>query len=127
MKLLIWLIYPIIEASLQGYLIQKANWSPNYLQLFIIRGFWAIIFGGVILQLEYGFIQFAIWLTWCTTSFYIVFNPLLNKLRGKPFDYRGKESGWLDKLLKHDLAYWAFYSICVLLAVISLIKGIKIL
>jgi len=127
MKLLIWLLYPIIEASIQAYLIEKKNWKPNYIQLFLIRGFCAIIFGGVILQLEYGFTQFAIWLTWCTTSFYIVFNPLLNRLRDKPFDYRGKESGWLDSLLKHDLAYWAFYLTCVIFAVLSLVKGIEIL
>lgn len=32
------------------------------------------------------------------SSFYLLFDPILNKLRGKHWLHRGKDSGWLDPL-----------------------------
>jgi hypothetical protein len=124
MKLLIWLIYPVTEALVQANLIQNKGWKPNYFQLFIIRGFFAIMFGAIILQLEYDLEQTLVWLAWCTSSFFAVFNPLLNKLRDKPFAYRGATSGWLDRIfLSNTVVFYLFYIFCVFTAGYCLARG----
>lgn len=106
-----WLIYILIEAKVQHHLIEKRRWKPNYLQLFIIRGIVCLLWGSLIVRVgalsEYGLTQdLELWMykqasayfLFATSSFWILFDLTLNFLRDRPWDYKGKTSGWLDKL-----------------------------
>lgn len=115
--MILWLIYPIVEAFAQFHYIKKGD-KPNYLQLFIIRGFFAIVFGAIIVQPE-TYLESAYMFAFQVTSFWLIFDPLLNKLRGNPFTYKGKDSGWLDKL--PDWIYWSLKVIALIVYVISYI------
>ena len=113
--MIFWLLYPIVEALIQAYQI-KQGIRPNYLQLFVIRGFAAIMFGAIVVQ-PHKEIEGIILLTFQVSSFWILFDPILNKLRGKPFTYKGKDSGWLDKLPTG--IYWSLKVVALVVAVIS--------
>jgi hypothetical protein len=117
--MILWLLYIITEAYIQYNLI-KIGWKPNYIQLFLIRGVFAILHG--------AFIDVANWyeggilIGFQLCSFWILFDLILNKLRGKVWDYKGKDSGWLDKIP------YTYYYILKLLAFIGIfifyIKGL---
>ena len=97
--LLLWVLYPIAESIGQRLTyfkdLNKVT-RPNYLQLWVIRGIFAILHGALL------DIQPEPWYEWPTLIcfqmgvFYLIFNPLLNKLRNLDWDYEGKNSGWLD-------------------------------
>jgi len=113
--MILWLLYPIIEAFAQAYFIKLGN-KPNYLQLFIIRGFAATMFGALVVQPE-PYLPGILMFIFQVSSFWILFDPILNKLRGKPFTYKGKDSGWLDKL--PTSIYWSLKVVALVAAVIS--------
>lgn len=119
--MIFWLIYILLEAVIQFKLISKGN-KPNYLQLFIIRGMAAILFGGIVMNVtnwQDGFIL----LGWQICSFYVLFDIILNCLRKKKWNYKGKESGWLD-----SLSYPIYYTIKLLtliFAIIFYLKGLQ--
>ena len=113
--MIFWLLYPIIEAFVQAYFIKLGN-KPNYLQLFILRGWIAILFGAIVLDPMTSVEGFLI-ITFQCTSFWLIFDPVLNKLRNKPFTYKGKDSGWLDKLPTG--IYWSLKVVALVVAVIS--------
>ena len=99
----LWLLYILFEARLQAYLIDHKGWKPNYIQLFITRGIVSILHG-VILDTQAGW-EYPVLVVFQTTTFWIGFDLLLNLFRGKPWNYKGKDSGWLDSL--PDDIYWA--------------------
>ena len=120
MKLLIWLIYPFAEAFIQAYLQKEKEWTPNYLQLNTIRGIVAIVFGGAVMQIPYDMVLFWSYVAWTMSAFFVVFDPLLNELKDKPFGYTGKRSGWINRIIgERKWLYIAFYCFCVLLALAS--------
>lgn len=122
MKLLIWLIYPVAETAIQAYFQKRHNWKPVYFQLFVIRGFFAIIFGGAVLKMPYDMVLWWSFAGWATGSFFAVFDPLLNELKNKPFGYTGEQSGWINKIIGDSKGlYIAFLAFCVLLSVASFI------
>jgi len=128
MKLLIWLIYPVAEAAIQAYMQKRYNWKPIYFQLFIIRGFFAIIFGALVLRMPYDMILWWSFVGWVTGSFFAVFDPLLNEFKDigektkKPFVYTGENSGWINEAIgDRAWMYISFYIFSVLLAVASFI------
>lgn len=111
MLIITWFIYIFAEAKIQHYLIEKRKWKPNYLQLFFIRGIVAILFGGFIgvgslSHYSITLYDFQMWqykqgltlLLFQTTTFWLFFDLTLNYLRDRPWDYRGKTSGWLDRM-----------------------------
>lgn len=53
------------------------------------------------------------------TSFYVSFDLILNKLRGLAWDYRGKNSGDLDKL--PDTKYYLLKAACLVVLILTLI------
>lgn len=127
MKLLIWLIYPIAEALIQAYLQLKKGCSPNYLQLNIIRGIFAIVFGGAVMDIPYDMVMFAAFVCWVMGTFFVIFDPLLNELKNKPFGYTGKRSGWINEIIgERKWLYIVFYVFCIVLSVISFIVYNKI-
>lgn len=56
------------------------------------------------------------------SSFYLFFDLGLNKARGKKWDYRGTNSGYLDKAKK-----WLYYSLKILCAIALPISTIILL
>ena len=114
MLILTWFIYIFLEAKIQHHLIEYRKWKPNYLQLFIIRGMAGIIHGilidvGSLSHVAGNLHEFQLWqikqgltlILFQTTTFWIFFDLTLNYLRNRPIDYRGKFSGWLDRM-----PYW---------------------
>lgn len=126
MLIFTWFIYIFLEAYTQYYLIEKRHWRPNYLQLFIIRGMASILVGGLVVGVgnlsDYAMAQYnieiwmykqaAAWFLFASSSFWITFDITLNYLRKRPIDYRGKTSGWLDRMpyrlwvVGKVLAFW---------------------
>lgn len=53
------------------------------------------------------------------SSFYLLFDPLLNLVREKPIDYRGKESGFLDPRLSRR-NWWILKGACLVVMVLTL-------
>ena len=100
--LFLWLIYPVAEAFIQTELRSEHGWKPNYLQLFVIRAFFAIIHGAI-LDTQGGYWgvfdwEWATLITFQFTSFWLIFDLLYNYLNGTHLLYRGEESGWLDRM-----------------------------
>lgn len=121
--MLFWLAYILSEALVQDRLIKK-GWNPHYLTLFFIRGVFSLIHAfsiGITCWKEY-----LVLLLFQICSFWSIFNPLLNKLRDKDWDYKGSEkggSGWLDDL--PDYAYNLLRIITVLGMIIFYIIGLQ--
>jgi hypothetical protein len=121
--MIIWLLYPLIEALIQSKLIAK-GWKPIYFQLFVIRGMVSIghgIFVGVENMAQYGLL-----VAFQACTFWILFDLLLNKFRGKPWYYLGKESGWLDRMGSKDGSffiglYWALKIIAFFVSILTLV------
>lgn len=94
--MLFWIIYILIEAFIQGKLIKKGD-KPNYFVLFLIRGIFAIIHGGPILNVQNNR-EWLILLGWQTCSFEAIFDFFLNLLRMEKWNYKGHTSGYIDTL-----------------------------
>jgi len=90
-----WIIYILIEAFIQGKLIKKGD-KPVYLVIFLIRGIFSIIHGAIlnVQNIE----QSIILLGFQTCSLWIIFDLFLNLLRMEKWNYKGQQSGYLDKL-----------------------------
>lgn len=93
--MILWLVYIASEVTIQAHLIGK-GWKPNYIQLFILRGAASIVHGAIIDVESFG--EYFWLLAFQVTSFWILFDLGLNIVRGKELFYKGKNSGWLDKL-----------------------------
>ncbi|OPZ93157.1 MAG: hypothetical protein BWY74_01254 [Firmicutes bacterium ADurb.Bin419] len=121
--MLFWLVYILSEALVQDKYI-KRGWNPHYLTLFFIRGVFSTIHAfsiGITCWKEY-----VILLLFQICSFWTIFNPLLNKLRDKDWDYQGSEkggSGWLDDLPKQ--AYYILRIFTFLGMILFYIIGLK--
>lgn len=130
-----WLIYPILEALVQGLSFKfwpklfKRSFRPDYHTLRIIRGLvyfaWVIYLQSIIsLPLEGWPPVVFVLLTaiFATTSFWNLFDLLLNLFRGKDWDYSGTESGILDDLDdKSQKRYITYKLIALILSITSLI------
>lgn len=118
-----WLLYVLLEARIQAYLIDKKGWKPIYIQLFLIRGIIALFFGYFILNVS-TYQQLAINTIFQASSFWIFFDIFINYFRHKPFLYKGKNSGWLDKL-PYSI-YIPGKIIALIVMIVSFIIGLKI-
>jgi len=96
-----WLAYPVLEALIQGFLFKfrvgygHTKGDAFYLILFIIRGIACIIWG-ILIDTQVGY--FIPLVGWCAGTHWLIFDPLLNKLRGFDWNYEGKFSGWLKSI-----------------------------
>ena len=100
--MLLWLIYILSEALVQNRYIKKGN-KPIYIILFFLRGMLAIAHGIFLDVQPDPWWEWGILLGWQICSFWIFFDLMLNALRDKDWDYKGENSGWLDKL---PYKYW---------------------
>lgn len=108
-KLLIWVLLIGLEVFRNWYMIENKKSKPNYLVSFILRGMAFILYGSLIWSTKYEWFTFTIFL-YCVTSFFILFDPLLNITRGKDWYYVGHSSGWIDRFATSGkiqrVAYW---------------------
>lgn len=100
---MIWILYILLDAIVSWYIIEKRKISPNHFILTFIRGLVAILWG-ISINIQQG--EELYWLLFVTSSFWTLFDPLLNKLRGNKLLYIGKTS-IIDKLgNKYPTIYW---------------------
>lgn len=102
-SLTIWLLLVIIIAFIHHYIIETMDTRPIYAQWWIIRGFAAIIHAvfsdavNIDWTIE-AMVDYWPMLAFQVCSYYLIFDPFLNKLRKLPAIYRGKDSGWMDRM-----------------------------
>ncbi len=119
--MIFWIAYILIEAFIQGKLIEK-GYKPSYLVLFLIRAMMSI-FQGILLDCQYGTWQYPILLGFQICSFEIIFDFFLNLLRMEKWNYKGKSSGWIDKL---SYPWWyTLKGITLIAAIILYILGLQ--
>ena len=99
-----WFSFIALELLRNYVLIEKRKTKPDYLDSFVLRSFFGLV-GIPIMHPEFDPLgdYTTIWqaipiVCFEVSSFYLLFDPILNKLRGKPALYRGKASGYLDSL-----------------------------
>jgi hypothetical protein len=119
-----WFSFIIFELWRNYDKIEEQEERPDYLGSFMYRAFIGLI-GIFIINPEFN----PIWYpesTWggippaCfeASSFYLLFDPILNKLRGTHWLYRGKNSGILDKLgLPYYITLKVFSLIILILSI----------
>lgn len=125
--LLVWQVVPYINAR-----VDRDGHKPNYLKVGIAR-----VFAGVTYWFfwtkypEDGWLLF--WVTiYELTSFYLVFEILLNIWRKRPilhYDYIENDSGWIDgffgklyRKFKTHLFHHAFKLLCLIAVIVSITK-----
>ena len=118
-----WFLFIPLEVYRNYFLIEKRKVRPNYLHSFIFRAFFGLLcliltypytFDPVVNGLEYWpFVVFE------CSSFWLLFDPTLNVIRGKPVFYKGKTSCWLDSL--NHIIYWTL-KVCALIGLIFVTK-----
>jgi hypothetical protein len=88
--MILWLIYILLDAGFNWWLIEKKKTEPDYLWLTIGRWFFMILTGiSVPIEDEAGL---GLWVLYTSTSFWIFFDLLINWFRKKPVFYRGENS-----------------------------------
>lgn len=101
LKLLVWLIVPITNAWLD-----RKGAKRNYIIVNLLRGICLILYLGAVWNVQGGydfwhdFGYLFPYILYCLTSYWLIFELLLNKLTGKDwlyYDSEEKDSGWIDK------------------------------
>lgn len=113
-----WLIFIAAEIARNYILIVPLKTRPHYGWSFIFR----VCGGAFFLFYHYpdpatmGFppLYYALFQV---TSFYVLFDLILNLLRGKAWNYRGKNSGELDKL--PDTKYYLLKAGCLVILILT--------
>jgi hypothetical protein len=123
--MIFWFLFIAIEITRNYILIEKLDMRPHYGYSRLIRfGFGAIFLlkahpefdpAGDVTTIFPAF-NYGCFLA---SSFYLLFDPALNLLRKKPFWYKGKNSGPLDKLSKTN--YYLLKAGTVVIFILSLI------
>ena len=133
MKLLvifIWLVYILSEVFVHEYIIEVKKKRPFYLHFFLQRGIAAILHGVLYLWLcfeaqgiETSIKNYLPLFVIQVSSFWILFDLGLNLLRGKDWWYKGKNSGWVDRLSVY--IYWPLKTIALITALIIIVKFLQ--
>lgn len=119
--------WPVIIAAtifLNWYRIEKLHSKPHYFSSNWSRG----IFGFAFLALMAADKNFdpgylSSWISvfpevvYILSSFYLFFDAGLNGLRGKKWDYKGDDSGWLDSM--KIALYYVLKGLCLIALVWS--------
>ena len=125
-----WLSYIASCIAYNWYRIEKRGIEPTYFNSNWARG----VFGIVGLVITYPYFDplgdyTTIWkampvVGYEMSSFYLLFDPILNILRGKPVLYRGKTSGYLDKLgTTYYITLKVFTLIILIITIYALLRG----
>lgn len=131
---MLWITTVTLSAFIHFYLIEILHDKPKYLHWGVIRTFFAVLYGAPLYYL--GFYEVIVLTIFQGTSHFVIFNPLVNKLRDikyrtqvltvspkYSFLYVGKDSGWLDKLFLRlgPTFYECFYFVCAAVMILSMI------
>lgn len=113
-SLIIWLELVVIITFIHHYMIKEMETRPIYMQWWIIRGLAAIIHAVISdeVNIEWSIealVDYWPMLIFQVSSYYLIFDPLLNKLRKLTFIYRGLHSGWMDRL---PMPAWVAVKVC---------------
>ena len=119
--MIFWLVYILTEALIQYKLIEE-GYKPNYLTLFFIRGVFSLFHAFPILYVS-SLHEYITLLIFQICTFWVLFDLILNKLRGKPWSYKGENSGWLDKI--DYTIYYKLKSLALFGAIVSYILGLQ--
>lgn len=119
-----WLIFIEFDVWRNWFIIEKEQRRPNYLNSFFIRLGLAILYLSIMVLYDdflvksiYHIISVVVFIP---TSFWVIFDPSLNIIRGKRgFFYKGENSGWLDKIKVNP--YILYKVLSLILAIISVI------
>jgi len=124
LKLLVWLFVPMTNAWLD-----RKGAKRDYLVVNLIRGIVLILYLGGVWKVEGGYdfihdIGYLLpYVLYCFTSYWILFELLLNKLRGKDwlyYDTVEKDSGWVDRFFAwagKETHYWIKFLAFVIMLV----------
>lgn len=123
--MIFWIVFIGLEIWRNWYLIERKKIKPNYLGSFAFRAFFAIA-GIAIMNQTFDPGRLLSWwesspeIGFEATSFYLLFDPILNLWRKLEIDYRGKESGWLDPILTRT-TWWILKMACVVYLILYFI------
>ena len=126
---MLWLIFIALEIARNYILIEVLKLRPHYGHSALIRFGFAVIFlfkrhpefdplGDVTTifpATTYALFQW--------TSFYLLFDLILNLLRGKPIDYQGKNSRFTDSLDKQMYYLLKVGAVVVLILTLLVMYG----
>lgn len=120
--LLIWVVYIAADVWCNFYIIEQINSRPDYLKLNIIRGVAFVLYGRFVWDLWLDLHSLYIFL-YCTTSFWLLFDLVLNISRGKHPLYIGQNSGYIDQYgFKNPFLYYVFKVFALAALVFSIAK-----
>jgi len=109
LKLLAWVVVIIAFVAWDYYEIVKKKTRPNYLLENIIKGVLFILYGVYIFDTQNDLRTVAL-VVYALTSYWIMFDLLLNSVRHLDPFYIGKTSGWIDRFAHINsttfVAYW---------------------
>ena len=101
--LIIWIMVIIGFAWLNEWEIEEKHRRPDYFKQNLLKVALALIWMSLawrVMPWEYA--KTLTLSLFALTSYYSIFNPVLNDWRGLPFFYVGENSGWIDSFLyKH--------------------------
>lgn len=117
LKLLVWIAYISFDVWINYRIIEINKRSPWYLLLNIMRGSAFVLYGRFVWDMKPELWYLNVFL-FCTTSFWIGFDSVLNLVRGKHIFYIGPQSGWIDKW---GVRNQGLYYLCKVFALIILV------
>lgn len=124
LQLSLWLLVIIFFVWLDYYEIVKKHDRPNYLLENIIKGGLFILYGAFIWNTQNDYRTFAIFI-YAATSYWILFDILLNSFRHLSPFYIGRKSGWVDRFAYISKTTYVIYWIMKVIAVILCIQSIR--
>lgn len=122
-----WLVFIGLHVWHQWHLIERKKQRPSYTGNFISRAFFAIICIFIMcpgfdpLGDRYSWIPVLPVLVYEVSSFYLLFDQILNLTRDKPIFYRGKSSGWIETYMGPAF-YYFLKVLCLVMLPIAIIK-----
>ena len=123
-----WLAYIIIDATTNWYLIEKKNIRPNH-DLFGWIRLVALVVIGLAIGVKIG-VDLFVWGLFCWSSFWVLFDIVLNLMRGKSWNYIGITDGEdanSDEFgLKHPYLFWASKIIALVVCIASIVLYYKL-
>ena len=124
-----WQFTVIATIVLNWYRIDIRGLKPHYLSANYSRAFFGFVClilmsaqdgsNGIDLAYPRTFIPYIPHMVYILSSFYLFFDAGLNGLRGKRWNYRGKSSGWFDRM--KIVFYYTLKAICLAGLIVSII------
>lgn len=121
--MILWIIYIVIDAIFNWWWIEKKKSVPDYIWLSIGRWMMMIV-TGISIPIE-NEIEMGWWVLYTGTSFWILFDLLINRFRNKPLFYRGENSKIDQFGNKYPVLYFILKGIAVAGLIVSVVNLIK--